>query len=181
MSSTGTARARSEILGRMRALQDELAQLQALAATHAAGERLPGAYLVLEAAGRRALVPGALAREVLRLVALAPVPRAPAPLVGSFVYRGSAVMAIDLARWLGVAREADVDAHLVVLGAARPFALLADRVAAVVDEPEVAGEAAEADPWQGAGLAAAWCRVGEEVLPLLRLAPFTALLDEVGA
>jgi hypothetical protein len=101
--------------------------------------------------------------------------------LGSFVHRGTAVIAIDLARWLGAEREPELDAHLVVLGAARPFALLVDRVAAVVDGPEVVGPRDGADPWHGSGLAAAWCRVGDEVLPLLRLAPFAAMLEELGA
>jgi purine-binding chemotaxis protein CheW len=178
MSAPDPAARRDRVLERLKELEAEMARLQAEAATHAVRAPLPGAYVALEAGGQRALAPAAQVREVLRLVETAPLPGAPGEVLGTFLHRGRPVIAIDLARAIGVAREPALDAHVVVFATSRPFALVVDRVRAVVDRPEVAaGEVPEA--WSGTGLVAALCATADGVVPLLRLAAFTALVEEL--
>lgn len=168
----------ADVLAELRRLEAELARALASAASRARGSRLPGAYLLVETAGQRALVPAAQVEEIVRLVATTPLPGAPPLVAGSFVHRGRSVVAIDLAHALGRPRVPALDAHLVVVGASRPFALLVDRTVTLVDGPTVEGTAGDAaGPW-GTGLVAALCRAEGEVVPLLRLASFVALAEE---
>jgi purine-binding chemotaxis protein CheW len=178
MSAPGSNGRRDRVLERLRELEGEMARLQAEAATHAVRAPLPGAYVVLEANGQHALAPAAQVGEVLRLVETTPLPGAPREVLGTFLHRGRPVVAIDLARAIGADREPRLDAHLVVFATSRPFALVVDRVRAVVERPEVAaGEAPEA--WSGTGLVAALCATSDGVVPLLRLTRFTALVEEL--
>ncbi len=144
------------------------------------GERLPGLHLLVEAAGHRALVAASEVQEIVRLVAFAPIPGAPRHALGTFVFRGRPVVALDLASFLSVARVPSLDAHVVVLGGARALGLVVDGVRAVVDAPLlVEGEAASA--WGGTRLVAGLCRVGDEALPLLGLGALARAVEEAPA
>lgn len=154
-------------------LRQELASLQ--------GElRLPGLYLTVEAGGTSALIPARHVQEVVRLVALDALPGAPAHVSGTFVYRGSPAVVVDLARLLGVKRVPDLDSHLVVVDAGRTVALLVDRVRDLVETPVLldgtpGGE--EALPWDGTGLMAGLCRTPEGLRPLLRTSAVLAGME----
>lgn len=162
---------RASVQERLSALEAEQASLRRELASLQGELRLPGLYLTVEAAGTAALLPAESVEEVVRLVALEALPGAPAHVAGSFVYRGSPAVVVDVARLLGVRRQPDLDAHLVVCKGARTVALLVDRVKDLVETPvlvdgSVAGE--EALPWDGTGLMAGLCRTPEGIRPLLR-------------
>jgi purine-binding chemotaxis protein CheW len=156
---------------RLAALDAERDRLQGELVALGPGEPLPGMHLAVEMAGRRALLPASRVIEVVPLVPFTALPR-PAPhALGAFVYRGQPVVALDLASLAGVRREAALDAHLVVLAAPRPFALLVDRARPLTAPPLVArGDADAGALWRGSALVAALCRCGEEVVPLLSTA-----------
>jgi chemotaxis signal transduction protein len=85
------------------------------------------------------------------------------------VYRGDPVVALDLARCLGLPdRPLDVDAHMVVLATSRPVALVVDRVKALVEAPAVAEAPKDAPTWLSTPLVAALCRAEDELIPVLR-------------
>jgi chemotaxis signal transduction protein len=173
MRTNGTpAPGGADVVAELRRLEAELARAHAAMASCPRGTRLPGAYLLLEVGGARALTPAAQVEEVVRVVATTPLPGAPDEVLGTFVHRGRTTVAIDLAAALGVGHVRGIDAHLVVLGTSRPVAILADRVAGIVEGPEVEGPA---DGGEEGRLFAALCRDREEVLPLLRPDAFVAL------
>ena len=72
--------------------------------------------------------------EVLRMVALTPVPEAPAWLAGTANLRGRAIPVIDLRRRLGLPPEAPgLSTPIIVTHAAgRPVGLIADSVSEVI-------------------------------------------------
>lgn len=134
------------------------------------GEALPGLHLVVEAAGRRGLLASARVVEVVRLVATAPLAGAPPHVLGTFVCRGSPVIAVDLAALLGAAREPGLDAQIVILAGVPSVGLVVDRVIRLVDGPRLfEGDAAAGTPedWRGSALVAGLCVVEGEVLPLV--------------
>jgi purine-binding chemotaxis protein CheW len=141
---------------------EQLARLE----TH---ECLPGLHLLIEVGGYCALLPAAPVREIARLVEWTPVPGMPAFVLGSFIYRGQAVFAVNLAACLGRPQEPALDAHLVVLASSVPMALVVDRVGGLVDSPLLAAQelrGAEEAPLNAA-LVSAVCRVGQQLFPLL--------------
>ncbi|WNZ64719.1 chemotaxis protein CheW [Myxococcus sp. MxC21-1] len=91
---------------RLSQLEEEQAQLRQELASLAGELRLPGMYLAVDAAGTSALMDAETVQEVVRLVELEPLPGAPAHVAGTFVYRGSPAVVVDLAALLGVKREA---------------------------------------------------------------------------
>ena len=179
---TGAA-ARARLSERLASLEAEVARVADELAGLGPGEELPGLYLVVEAAGRRALLASALVLRIVRLVALSPVPGAPAAVAGSFLLGGRAVLTVDLAALLGAPREPALDAQIVVLAGARPLGLLVDAVASLVERPVLArgDEALAADPWRSTGLTAGVCTCGGAPLPLLGLGPLLARLREIAA
>jgi purine-binding chemotaxis protein CheW len=129
------------------------------------GERLAGLHLLVEAGGFRALVPERRVDQVAALVAMRPLPRAPAWMAGTFVCRGRTVMALDLAAWArGRRAEPPLDAHLVIFAGTPAAALLVDAVLSIEEEVTVAAGAVA--PVAGR-LVAGICSVNGEVLPLL--------------
>ena len=158
---------------RLRQLEEEQARLRQELTMLAGGElRLPGMYLTVDAAGTSALMDTESVQEVVRLVELEPLPGAPEHVAGTFVYRGSPAVVVDLAALLGVKREASLDAHLVVCGGARTVALLVDRVRDLVESPVLVDgtpDGSEPLPWDASGLMAGLCRTPEGVRPLLRM------------
>jgi purine-binding chemotaxis protein CheW len=137
------------------------------------GETLPGLHLVVEAAGRRALLSAARVVEIVRLVATAPLVGAPRGVLGTFVCRGGPVVAHDLAAHLGVDREPALDAQIVVLSGMPAVGLVVDRIERLVDAPRAyrGGPEALPDGWKGSPLVAGLCVEGGEVLPVIDPTP----------
>ncbi|MFY3743193.1 chemotaxis protein CheW [Anaeromyxobacter sp. Red801] len=175
--------ARAALSAEVRRLSGALRDAQrALAAL--GGTSLPGLHLVLEAGGRRALLPVAQVAEVVRMVALAPLPGAPAHVLGTFSWRGVPVVAVDLAAAAGARADLDLDARVVVLAGAPALGLAVERVAGTVDGPGLfEGDPAEAaaEGWRGSPLVAGLCVDAGEVLPLLDPSPLRAALAGAGA
>jgi purine-binding chemotaxis protein CheW len=115
--------------------------------------------------------------EIVRLVECSPIPKAPPHVLGTFLYRGEPVVALDPSRYLGGRGEPRLDAHLVVLGAERPVALVVDRVRSLAEAPAVAAlDERDGRPagWFSSPLVFGLCRVGVELVPLLRPEPLLA-------
>ncbi|MBI5548442.1 MAG: chemotaxis protein CheW [Deltaproteobacteria bacterium] len=168
---------RNEVRRRLSQLSTELAALQGELARLGPGESLPGLFLVIEAAGQVAAISSAMVMEIVRLVETTPLPQAPPHVLGTFLYRGEPVVAVDLARFLGLPnREPDVDAHMVVLSTARPVAVVVDRVRALVEAPKLAEAPKDAPAWLSSPLVAALCHAEGKLLPVLR---FEALLEDI--
>ena len=163
---------RASVEERLGALEAEQARLRQELATLSGELRLPGLYLTLDAAGTSALLAADAVQEVVRLVELEPLPGAPPHILGTFVYRGSPAVAVDLSALLGVVRQPELDAHLVICKGARTVAVLVDRVRDLVEAPLLVDGTAEGTlplPWDAKGLMAGLCRTPEGVRPLLRL------------
>lgn len=169
---------RAALAAEVRRLSDALrAAQQALVAM--GGGALPGVHLVLETGGRRALLPAAQVAEVVRMVALAPLPGAPAHVLGTFSWRGVPVVAVDLAAAVGARADLDLDARVVILAGAPALGLAVERVAGTVDGPRLfEGDPARAAPegWRGSPLVAGLCAGDREVVPLLDPSPLRAAL-----
>ncbi|QAT86647.1 chemotaxis coupling protein CheW [Corallococcus coralloides] len=162
---------RLSVQQRLSALEAEQNQLRQELVTLQGEVRLPGLYLTVEAGDTTALVPARQVQEVVRLVALDPLPGAPVHVSGSFVYRGSPAVVVDVARLMGVKRTPDLDSLLVVVDAGRMVALLVDRVKDLVETPVLVDGSQSGEeklPWDGTGLMAGLCRTPEGLRPLLR-------------
>lgn len=162
---------RATVEQRLASLEAEQARLRRELATLGGAVRLPGLYLTLEAADHAALLPADAVQEVVRLVALDALTGAPPHVVGTFLYRGTPAVVVDLAVLLGVRREPDIEAHLVVCGSTRPVALLVDRVRDLVEAPTLVDAAPEDGGrtlWDASGLMAGLCRTPDGIRPLLR-------------
>lgn len=87
------------------------------------------AVLVFEVGARRFGLPAADLREIVRAVAIAPLPHAPAAVEGVINLRGEIVPVIDLRRMLGLpARGVVLSDHLVIAHwDSAPLALRVDR------------------------------------------------------
>jgi purine-binding chemotaxis protein CheW len=163
------------------ALVAELRRLEeALQRTHGellalGGESVAGLHLVVEAAGRRALLSSARVVEIVRLVATEPLAGAPRYVLGTFVCRGGPVVVYDLAAHLGVEREPALDAQIVVLAGMPAMGLVVDRIERLVDGPRAFGGGAEAlpDAWKGSPLVVGLCVEGGQVLPVIDPAPLS--------
>jgi purine-binding chemotaxis protein CheW len=169
---------RSALVAEVRRLEEELSRAQG-ALVALGGEALPGAHLVIEAAGRRGLLPSSRVVEVVRLVATTPLAGAPPHVLGTFVCRGTPVIAVDLAALLGDRREPGLDAQIVVLASTPVVGLVVDRVARLVEGPRLfEGDVVAGTPeaWRGSPLVAGLCLEGGEVLPLVDPTPLTAAL-----
>jgi purine-binding chemotaxis protein CheW len=170
--------ARASLVERLRLLEEELSQAQGELAV-IGGEQLPGLHLVVEAAGRRGLLAAGRVQEVVRLVATEPVPGAPPSILGTFVCRGVPVVAVDLARLLGVSRPPALDAQIAVLVGSPTVGLVLDRIMGLHERPVLHASGREEVPgWEGSRLVTGLCTVGGEVLPLLDPTPVIASVRE---
>jgi purine-binding chemotaxis protein CheW len=163
---------------RLASLEEEIVRLRRELATLGVEQRLPGLYLTVEVAGTTALLPVEAVLEVVRLVAIEPLPTALPHVVGTMLYRGKSAVVVDVSAMLGVRREPDLDAHLVICGGARTVALLVDRVRDLVESPllvEGSASGTASTPWDGTGLMAGLCRTPEGLRPLLRASAFLAV------
>lgn len=162
---------RLSVQERLSELEAEQARLRRELASMAGEQRLPGMYLTLDVAGTSALLAADTVQEVVRLVELEPLSGAPPHIAGTFIYRGSPALVVDLAALLGVRRMPELDAHLVICNGARTVAVLVDRVRDLVESPVLvdgAPDGSETLPWDSTGLMAGLCRTPEGVRPLLR-------------
>ena len=169
---------RAAVVERLRQLEEELSRAQGeLAAI--GGEQLPGLHLVVEAAGRRGLLPAGRVQEIVRLVATQPIPGAPPSILGTFVCRGVPVVAVDLAGLLGAPRTPALDAQIAVLTGTPAVGLVFDRIRGLYERPVLHAAGREEIPgWEGSRLVVGLCTVGGEVLPLLDPAPVIASVRE---
>ncbi|BDG04067.1 chemotaxis protein CheW [Anaeromyxobacter oryzae] len=173
---------RASLLAEVRRLESALARAQG-ALRALGGETVPGGHLLVEAAGRRALLPAARVVEVVRLVAFTPLPDAPPHVLGSFVCRGAPVCAMDLAALLGAPREPSLDAQIAVIAGVPAVGLVVDRVERLVESPRLfEGDVTAGTPeaWRGSTLVAGLCVEQGEVLPLLDPAPLLAAVAGSG-
>lgn len=174
-------RKRAELRRRLMELESEMVAAQREFAALGPGGVLPGLYLIVEFGGYPAAILAARVVQIVRLVECKPLPCAPAHVLGTFLYRGEVVLAVDPARFLGSGEELRLDAQMVVLNGDRPMALAVDRVRELVEAPAVAA-ASERDGrperWFSSELVNGLCRVGDELVPLLRI---ERLLEESGA
>jgi purine-binding chemotaxis protein CheW len=169
---------RTSLVDRLRHLEEELTRTQGELAT-IGGEALPGLHLVVEAAGRRGLLPAGRVQEIVRLVATVPIPGAPAAILGTFVCRGIPVVAVDLAGLLGAPRLPALDAQIAILSGTPAVGLVFDRIRGLHERPVLhAAGHQEVPGWEGSRLVAGLCTVGDEVLPLLDPGPVIASVRE---
>jgi len=169
---------RAELVAQMRQLEQELQKVQGRLLALGGGT-LPGIHLVIEAAGRRALLSSGRVTEVVRIVAMTPLAGAPAQVSGTFICRGMPVIAVDLRKLLGAKTEPDLDAQIVILAGTPAIGLVVDLVPRLVENPKLYdGDLVAGMPkgWRDSRLAAGLCLDGEEVLPVLDPSPIQAEL-----
>ena len=179
MTADAQAR-RVSVQKRLASLEEEIVRLRRELATLGEHQRLPGLYLTVEVAGASALLPVEAVLEVVRLVAVEPLPAARPHVRGTMLYRGSPAVVVDLAALLGSPREPDLDAHLVICGGSRLVAVLVDRVRDLVESPVLVEGAASGEApiaWDQTGLMAGLCRTPEGIRPLLRASALLAVAE----
>jgi purine-binding chemotaxis protein CheW len=168
---------RASVQKRLVALEEELVRLRRELVTLGLEQRLPGLYLTVEVSGAAALLPADAVLEVVRLVAIEPLPAAAPHVVGTMLYRGIPTVVVDLSSLLGSRRAPEMDAHLVICGGGRMMALLVDRVRDLVESPllvDGVGPGEASSPWDCTGLMAGLCRTSDGIRPLLRLSAILA-------
>src|SRR5205809_736795 len=129
-----------------------------------------GQWVILGLENRTYALPVASVVEVLRMVAVTPLPEAPAWIAGVLNLRGQGVVVMDLRQRLGLpARGPNLDAHIVVIEAnGEPLGLIADEVLEVLALPSDALKPADRLP--GASqLFAALAQSGERLIPVFDL------------
>jgi purine-binding chemotaxis protein CheW len=165
---------------RLAQLEGELSEARDELVTLDPGEPLPGLYLLVDTAGRRALVPSELVQEIVRLVAFTPLPSAHAAVLGSFMCRGEPVVALDLATFFGATRDSTRDAHIIVLRGSRSCGLVVDAVRALLESPTILERRADTGAAAGDEVTAGFCRVGDDVLPLISIEALEGVAGKCG-
>jgi purine-binding chemotaxis protein CheW len=169
---------RADLVAQLRRLEGEIQKVQGRLMS-LGGQTLPGIHLVIEAAGRRALISAARVVEIVRMVATTPLAGAPPNVIGTFICRGAPVLAYDLRRLLGAKDEPGIDAQIVILAGTPTVGLVVDRVPRLVEDPKLfEGDVVAGLPegWRDSRLAAGLCLDGEDALPVLDLSPIQAEL-----
>ncbi|MET0404240.1 MAG: chemotaxis protein CheW [Cystobacter sp.] len=170
MTAEAQAR-RASVQKRLLVLEEEIVRLRRELTTLGVDQRLPGLYLTVEVAGATALLPVEAVLEVVRLVAIEPLPAALPHVRGTMLYRGTPAVVVDLAAMLGVHREPELDAHLVICAGSRMVAVLVDRVRDLIESPVLVDASSDGElpsAWDRTGLMAGLCRTAEGIRPLLR-------------
>ena len=166
---TTTSGSRAELTSRLKHLEGELEEVRRRLFALGPGT-LPGVHLVVEAAGRRALVSASRVTEVVRLVALSPLAGAPPHVRGTFVYRGVPVVAIDLRSLFGAREDPDLDAQIVIVSGTPVLGLLVDRVSHLLEDPELYENEVKAGMPNGvreSSLSFELCACSGELLPVM--------------
>jgi purine-binding chemotaxis protein CheW len=159
-----------DLVRRAARLEGELRSLELALAAMAPGLPRPGAHLEVAAGPHHALVPADTVVQIVRLVAFDPIPRAGPAVLGTFLRRGQPGVAVDLCALLGVVREPELDAHMVITGGVRLLGLVVARVCQVVESPVRTDRRLDAMlPAIGQELLAGWFQVQGRVVPLLLL------------
>jgi purine-binding chemotaxis protein CheW len=169
---------RAHLVEQLHDLEQQLQKVQGRLVAMGGGT-LPGVHLVIEAAGRKALLASGRVSEVVRIVATAPLAGAPPQVCGTFICRGVPVIAVDLRKMLGARDEPGLDAQIVVLFGAPAIGLIVDHVPRLLENPKLyEGDLVAGMPagWRESRLAAGLCLDGEEVLPVLDPSPIQAEL-----
>jgi purine-binding chemotaxis protein CheW len=140
-------------------------------------ERRVREVLIFEIGGRRYGLPASEVRELLRAVAIAPMPPDSGPFEGVIDLRGVVVPVVDLRERLRMAPRAVAPSdHLIILETGkgrRPIALRVDRALDLVAlEPDALEPMGGREP--GAPAAARIARLSDGLVPLLDL-------DAIGA
>lgn len=128
----------------------------------------PGTLLLVRHGNGRLGVDLAAVREVLRMVAVRPIPGTPMGILGVMNLRGETIAVLDLeARLPAEAEKPGVDHHLVVLSSGpAPLAIAVSRVDDLeAVAPDAFREAAEVLP-KGVPVSGV-VRMGEELIPVL--------------
>lgn len=129
-----------------------------------------GQWIILRLQDRAYALPVESVVEVLRMVAVTPLPEAPAWIAGVLNLRGQGVVVMDLRRRLGLPIHGpDLNSHIVVVEAnGEPLGLIADEVVEVLALPRDALKPADRLP--GASqLFAALAQSGERLIPVFDL------------
>jgi len=179
-ATAGVRLPRAALAAEVRRLEEALGRAQRDLLAHG-GDALPGLHLLVEIAGRSALLAAGRISEVVRLVATVPLAGAPPHVLGAFLCRGTPVVAVDLAALLGVAREPSLDAQIAIVPGDPSVGLVVDRVEGLVEGPRLFhGDATAGTPaaWRGSALVAGLCLHHGEVVPLLDPAPLAADVAE---
>jgi purine-binding chemotaxis protein CheW len=120
--------------------------------------------LVFEIAGRRYALPAMEVRELVRAVAIVPLPMAPPAVEGVVNLRGRVVPVIDLRARLGLAsRPVAPSDHMIVVGSGERLAAL--RVDRALDLVRLDGETGARDETAGMPVA----RLADGLAPLLEV------------
>jgi purine-binding chemotaxis protein CheW len=130
--------------------------------------RTPDTLLLVRHGQERLGVDLASVREVLRMVAVKPVPGAPPGVLGVMTLRGETIAVLDLETRLPAGAEPPgVDHHLVVLSSSSmPLAIAVSHVDDI--EPLVAGNWREAGEILPEGVPVSGvARIGDELIPVL--------------
>jgi purine-binding chemotaxis protein CheW len=89
--------------------------------------------LVFHLSGQRYALASATVREIVRAVAIVPLPQAPPIVEGVVDYRGTVVPVLDIrARFRLPPASLDIHQHFIIADAQRTVAIRADRVAQVL-------------------------------------------------
>lgn len=179
MSSTDPSSRRRALRDRLAQLEGELSQARDELVTIDPGEDLPGLYLLVEAAGVRALVPATLVQEIVRLVAFTPLASSHPAVLGSFLCRGEPVVALDLATFFGARRDEARDAHIIVIRGSRSCGIVVDAVRELVESPTIL-EKRDEGVASGVEVTAGFCRMRDDVLPLVSVEALERVAGESG-
>jgi purine-binding chemotaxis protein CheW len=179
-TATGGVRPRAALAAEVRRLEEALGRAQRELIAHG-GDTLPGLHLLFAVAGCRGLLAVGRVSEVVRLVATAPLAGASPHVLGTFLCRGTPVVAVDLAAVLGAAREPPLDAQIAIVPGHPTLGLVVDRVDGLVEGPQLFhGDAMAGTPeaWRGSPLVAGLCLHAGEVVPVVDPGPLAAAVGE---
>ena len=140
--------------------------------------------LIFEIGGQRYGLPASDVRELVRAVAILPLPLESAFIEGVFDLRGTIVPVVDLRARLRLPFKAvEPSDHLIIIEAGaggRPLALRVDRALdLVVRDPAASEQVQELMPGSGDAILVMMMRVPDGLVPLLDL-PFADRHDPVG-
>ncbi len=173
---TEAAKRRQALRKQIREIERSLVAAQNQFVNLTAGDELAGLFLLVRFGSVRALLAADRILEVTQLVALESMPDTSPSVLGRFIYRGQVMVALSLARLMGVESRPSLDAHLAILAGSQHLALVVDRVEGLWESPRLvegpSGEARKND--DGGWMLSAFCQKADETLPLLSLEAITS-------
>jgi chemotaxis signal transduction protein len=170
-----------ELRRRLRDLEHQLAGVRQELAKVSPGEKMSGLQTLIDTDGARCVLSAAGILEIGPLVHFTKVPSAPPHVLGTLIGRGIPTLAVHLGSLLAqVKSEPGWYSKLVILHGSRRIALVVDRITALTQAPLLSAEgdlSAAAERLRRAELVAGYCRVEQEVLPILQVEPIIAALE----